>query len=129
MSDTVEASCSSHQVSPSRSVTAQLILNSNKNYPGCLEARLSLGNVPNCISVSGFEFIDPVASVGLLTAILVEVFGIYQRILSLGRCLEIRSCFCKVCLSVERSFVHHAAKFILGIISGTAISIALLIRL
>jgi hypothetical protein len=31
MSDTVEASCSSHQVSPSRSVTAQLILNSNRN--------------------------------------------------------------------------------------------------
>jgi hypothetical protein len=29
MSDTVEASCSSHQVSPSRSVTAQLILNPN----------------------------------------------------------------------------------------------------
>jgi hypothetical protein len=29
MSDTVEASCSSHQVSPSRSVIAQLILNSN----------------------------------------------------------------------------------------------------
>jgi hypothetical protein len=59
----------------------------------------------------------------------VSVIGVYQRVLPLGLFLDVRSCFRKVCLSVEGSFVHHAAKFIFGVISGTALSIALLIRL
>jgi hypothetical protein len=49
-----------------------------------------------------------------------------DRVLSHGFFLEIGSSFHKVCLGVEKSFSHHAANFVLGIISGTAI--ALLIR-